>query len=515
MRTGPQYSSADNAIGRSNVALCVALLLPLSAYYVFEVTLGTFHTLSWNTDYYDLLARGFAEGHLYVPVVPKAKLLRLADPYDSTYQHLWLWDATLFHGRYYMYWGPAPALCLLAFKTLTGYSARVYDQWLVLVFMLGRMYAGTALILSFANRRGARQPSWAILLAVTVFAVASPTPYVMARPLIYEAAIGAGQCFLFCGWLAAFWGVVNRAWRTPLFVLAGTCWAMAMSSRGSLILVGPLLVMLTAWFATRRERESFADMVRSAVALGTPIALSLIAYGVYNYERFGTPTEFGLTYQLTSRPFMNDNAFLLPNLVSYLGAPLRWSCHFPFARLPIDRHLTKLISWPAAYDVGDYDNGERIAGVLVATNYSWLAVLWLMLPAIARLRSRRQNDDVIRKRSWSATERWALLCGFASTCALLPVFRMYMANMRFLEDGIGGLLIASMLGGFWLIRRSRNNVTHPVLRALGPTTYVLLALHSIVIGLCLGFSGHVDNFETQNPELFGTLKDQLSVCRKH
>ncbi|HEX4353555.1 MAG TPA: hypothetical protein VHZ95_11580 [Polyangiales bacterium] len=508
----PMYAGEDRGVARRNVRWSALLLIVFSAYYIFQGTLGTFGTLSWNTSYYDLLERGFADGHLYIPTKPRRALLRQVDPYSSTHEHMWLWDASLYRGRYYMYFGPTPALCLWAFKAISGTDQRVFDQWLVLVFMLGRLFAGATLILSVANRRGVRQPIWAILLAISVWALASPTPYMMARPVVYEAAIASGQCFLFSGLVAALWGFSQRRWRDVLFVLAGICWTFALASRGSLILVAPLLALLTTASIAWRER-SWSTAVRSLFALATPIGLGLVAYGYYNYERFDSPFEFGLTYQLTGRPFMNANEYLMPNVVSYAAANLKWSCHFPYARLAVRRHRTHLIDWPDDYDIGSDWNGERVAGVFVATTFCWLGLLWIWR-ASRWWRSREHDDSVAPLAFLESTQLWLLLCSLACSCALLPVLRMYMANMRFLEDGIGGLLIAAMLGGFWLIDWSRR-ATRPLLRAFGPTAYVLLALHTSVIGVLLGFTGQNDNFESENADLFGALASKLSVCRSH
>ncbi|MEY4579953.1 MAG: hypothetical protein RL701_4656, partial [Pseudomonadota bacterium] len=42
--------------------------------------------------------------------------------------------------------------------------------------------------------------------------------------------------------------------------------------------------------------------------------------------------------------------------------------------------------------------------------------------------------------------------------------------------------------------------------------YATLALYSIVVGLCLGFSGMTNNFQHQNPKLYAELVQSLSIC---
>src|SRR4051812_12217255 len=74
--------------GPEGQRLIVALpiLFALTAYYFFQSSAGTFRTLSWQTNYYDLLAEGFRHGHLYIPVEPSAELLAKTNPFDFSNQ---------------------------------------------------------------------------------------------------------------------------------------------------------------------------------------------------------------------------------------------------------------------------------------------------------------------------------------------------------------------------------------------------------------------------------------------
>ena len=64
---------------------------------------------------YNLLAKGYLSGHLSLSILPAPELLALPDPYDPIANaRLRIWDATLFKGRYYLYFGPTPALLLFA-----------------------------------------------------------------------------------------------------------------------------------------------------------------------------------------------------------------------------------------------------------------------------------------------------------------------------------------------------------------------------------------------------------------
>ena len=62
-------------------------------------------------DYYNLLVDGFRHGHLYLPVKPEPELLALENPYDPVANAAYrLLDPSLYNGRYYLYFGPVPAV---------------------------------------------------------------------------------------------------------------------------------------------------------------------------------------------------------------------------------------------------------------------------------------------------------------------------------------------------------------------------------------------------------------------
>ena len=75
-----------------------------------------------DLDYYRLLVRGWKKGHLYIDREPAPELLALADPYDPALNHPYkMGDVSLYRGKYYLYFGVAPALTLLfPYALLTG-----------------------------------------------------------------------------------------------------------------------------------------------------------------------------------------------------------------------------------------------------------------------------------------------------------------------------------------------------------------------------------------------------------
>jgi hypothetical protein len=107
-----------------------AILLVLTA-YVWLVSIGTWTKWPQTYSHYDMLAAAFRLGQLYLEKQPSPALLALPNPYDPAMLKdvPYLMDASLYRGRYYLYFGPVPALILLVAKFLI--PGVVWDLYLV------------------------------------------------------------------------------------------------------------------------------------------------------------------------------------------------------------------------------------------------------------------------------------------------------------------------------------------------------------------------------------------------
>ena len=195
----------DNFLGKflnsPNGQLGIALLLVntgIFLIYIWFVSAGLLKYFESETNYFDLQANAFAKGQLELDVTPDPALLAFTD--ESLYEPEnrigipALWDATLYKGKYYLYWGPAPALLLAMVKPF--YKPDVGDRLLVLIFLAGTLLFLNLIILALRKRYFAQIPNWAVVLAIAFAGLVNPMPYVLVEGRIYEAAIVAAQFFL-------------------------------------------------------------------------------------------------------------------------------------------------------------------------------------------------------------------------------------------------------------------------------------------------------------------------------
>jgi hypothetical protein len=488
-----------------NMVVAILVSLALTAYYLFQLTAGTYGPLAMTTNYYDLLCEGFRRGHLYVPVIPRPELLAKPNPFDTVNMPLWLWDASLYKKHYYMYWGPVPALCLLVFKVLIGSTKEVVDQWIGYYFALGRLYAGAGLVVSFANYSRTRQRPWVVALAILAFGLASPTPFTVARMHVYETSLMAGQCFLVGGLLAAYWGIMRESKRTLWLVLASTCWGLALCSHVSSCVPVPLFILFTAFTMWHRGERSLKLGFKSLLALGIPATCFVVAHAWYNYARFDSIFEFGINHQVTGQKFVRESKYIFPNIFSYLFAGVDWSCRFPFVIAPTYRPLSKLIHWPSGYATF-----ERAAGMFPTAAVTWLLAIWVWRP-LKFLWVRANARHSYSAPRISAIETWMLLCAVANALAMYPTLGQWEASMRYLGDAISGLLMASFLAAFWLLRRVDycGTIKQRFWYHLG---FAALAVHTGFVGAFSGIATYGDLWQHSNPKLYHELEKSWSSC---
>ncbi|MBM3125965.1 MAG: hypothetical protein FJZ87_12985, partial [Chloroflexi bacterium] len=239
----------DKTARANFAAIAVVLLITLS--YVWWVSLGLWTNWPETTAYYDMLARAFSHGNLHLDVQPDPALLALEDPYDPQYRSgiPVLWDASLYEGKYYLYWGPSPAVILVPLKWISDQV--IGDNLLTFIFLAG-MYVFITLTLLHLWRSDYPDIPAGVLSACLVLAgIINPIPFLLVDPRIYEAAVAAGQFFLLGGIYFLFTGMKKSS--NPRFFLAGTSLALAASSRTILIL--PVLclgLVILLWFLSNK-----------------------------------------------------------------------------------------------------------------------------------------------------------------------------------------------------------------------------------------------------------------------
>jgi hypothetical protein len=354
---------------------------------------------------------GFLDGHLYTSVEPSRYLLAQPDPFDWSLKQYWYWDASLYKGHNYLYWGPVPAAIVALVKLVAGKALVVGDELLVLGFVIARLFAGTALLWVLSRSPRLAPNRWTLIAAVLVFGLACPTPFLLARGAVYEAAIASGQFFRVLGWWCSAVALTREVRKNRWLAGASICFALALGCRVSLLFVLGLSAIVLLLHGGVRT-VGWKALAGRALTLGGPLVLAGCSLMLYNQLRFDDPLEFGVAYQTSTMGFWTDRRFWLSNVYSYALRAPAYSCLFPWLHAPYELPdpLPSSLGWPQ-----DYRVYEPLAGMLRTTP---IGALLLCPPAIwlgRRLRRAAPQEPLLGR------ELGVLLVAFLGAwLALLP-----------------------------------------------------------------------------------------------
>jgi hypothetical protein len=478
----------------------VALVAFVFATYWFLVSAGT-HPWPVYGMYHDLQADGFLKGQLNLTIDPAPELVRAKDPYDRVNMRYWALDASYFKGKYYIYWGPVPALLQAAAKWLWHVRRPVGDGYLMLFFLCFAFLCGALVIRRLARRLFPGLPRWLVGLGMLAFAFANSTPHCASSAGTYQVAILAGQAWLVAGLLFAFDAVWHagtdraRNWR---LLVAGTCWALSIGSRLTLAAAIALMILVTAWTEALANERRFRRALVVALCLGVPVALGSFGLLLYNYLRFDNWLEFGSKIQVSAFPtFRFDLGFIPLNIFSYSLRSWLTSCEFPY----LFQEWYPAPDFPKAFlpVPKGYNSPEPVVGFLLALPMTWLIPLAFVLVP-------RRRGAVTR--SFRTNVFCLLSFGMLASVTGVVGLGVYGSTMRYLNDIAFGLVLLSLLAGFGL--RTHRLAAHAP-RAIS-LLLALLGVATIVIGLLLGYQGYNGHFRHYNPRLHEKLVKALSVC---
>lgn len=465
-RTGQLYFASALAAGLVLLA------------YVWWVSLGLWSPWTPSTNYYDLMATAFRHGQLALEVEPDPALLALEDPYEPANREgiPVLWDATLYKGKYYLYWGPAPALFLTVIKFF--YTPEIGDNALTFFFVAGLFLFLALLALELWKKYFQETPRWLVVAGILLLGLVNPLPFVLLDPRIYEAAVAAGQ-FFFVGGLYFLFTAFDKP-TVPRLTLAGTFFALAVGSRTTLLIPIAFLSLVILFWVVKNQPQRIPALLSS---FALPLALFGMAYGWYNFARFGSFTEFGYSYQLTGfniHAVIDQTfspAYIPPNLYKTLLNPFEVRSVFPF----IKPTLWSPPGWVENSKRGIYYYfAESITGILVGAPFLVLAAL-------------KKKKEIF----------WISISLTGSTLLIFFTAQAFFyTTMRYLLDLTPALALLA-LTGFWSGLDSLK--TRPAAKTTLTMLGVSLWAYTIVIGILLTFSSNFPRLKANNPELVQQL----------
>lgn len=446
--------------------------------YIWYTTAGKWEVTYNETSYYDLLASAFRHGQLALEIQPDPALLTFKD--ESLYEPRnregipVLWDATLYKGKYYLYWGPAPALLLTFVKFF--YAQEIGDRFLALFFLSTTLIFLTLILFDLYKNYFKHIPNWAVLFAIAFVGLINPMVYVLVEGRIYEASIAAAQFFLMGGFYFLF-SAYHQPNISKLF-LAGLFFALAIGSRTT-VLFAVAFTSIVVLFWVIKEYQS--KVISYLIAFAIPLLIGGIAYATYNYARFDSFTEFGYRYQLTSYNLYEkldetfSSNYIVPNTYKTLFNPLEQRISFPY-------FFPTRFAGPAWLETerGFYLlKAESVTGLLISSPF----LLFIFFAGI-------QKDKKIF---------WIILCVAGSSLLLFFTLQaFFFVAMRYLLDLIPTLALLAVIG-FW------NGYTLSKNKTIFFVLSLFLLTYTITLSLIISISGNLEAFQNLNPDFIKNM----------
>jgi hypothetical protein len=502
------FSRITSKLTRVHFLAGLVVLLVIAVYGWF-ISVGYWTNWPKTTNYYDMLATSFQHNQLSLQIKPDPILLAMPDPYDIYARQAqpditYLFDGSFYNGKFYLYWGPVPALILLPFKYV--FQGEIGDQVLVFAFVSGLFIFLTLLILKIWGRFFGNLPAWTVLFGILLAGLIIPRTWILNQPRIYEASIESGQFFLIGGLYFAF---IALDAPTPSFwglVTSGIFWSAAVGSRNILALPVIFMTLMIVWWIIRYHRQ---DTTRAQKAINLtgfllPLALGAGLLGWYNWARFGSVLESGLRFQLSGinyREYYNElfsTRYILLNLRYYLFTPYRFVHGFPFIK-PITTSSWPSLSIPVPIF---YYAQERVTGLLYSSPFLLFAGIAIAF-SILRINRARNNKAESVNNEGQESLLWLSINLFGvAAVSSITLLLYYYCTMRFVDDFIPALSLLAVLG-FWqgycfLSQRRYFRFAYGFIS-------VGLATFTIAASTLLGVSSYSERLRYINPGLFDNI----------
>ncbi len=479
--SSPRTIAPTGHTGNWVAASCLAALVVA----VMCITDGTFSTWTPSSRYFDKLAAAFLQGSYALVEQPPAELLALEDPYDWQAREglEYIWDASLYEGKYYLYFGPVPALAALPFKWLLR-STVIEDQYILMGFYAGFVISLGAMLSWLRDKFFPHAPPWTAALFTLLGGLCLPVLWLVQARYFYEVSIMGGQFFLILGLYAVLRGMAAVKKAHNWLLLGGAAWGAAIGCRMNHTVGIGLMAALAACIFVRQGKKSAARLVWLAI----PLILWGVWLGYYNLARFGSVLEFGHRYQLTG-PAYSDNirvifslSYALPNAYNiFLRPPLILLGAYPYISAPfISQDMWPWFIRPPA----NYYYSEAIVGLLpgVPVLALLLAPIFHTLMQFVRWLHTEGATDA-KTANPAVRQTWLMLAAGMAGSSMTIV--LYIAStMRYLADIAPLALILLAVTTWEMLDKLR---TAPLFRWLWLGLLLTLATISLLLSLWINY----------------------------
>ncbi|MBE6801788.1 MAG: hypothetical protein E7530_02760 [Ruminococcaceae bacterium] len=436
---------------------------------------------------YDELAQAILQGKTYIDNndVPQS-LIDMDNPYDTTARYFtssltgdtYRWDVAYFEGHYYVYFGIVPLLLMyLPFRAIVDapFPSAVGVIAFAFIFAIGVF----KLLGIICEKKFKNVSVGTFLLTALATVNCCGVMFLVKRPDFYSVPIMTGLAFVVWGIFLWIKGLNTEKLRNLFFVAGSLCLALSVGCRPQLVLVCALALPIFAKYFFTEKKITTKKGLMNILVLAVPFVIVAAGIMYYNYIRFGSVTDFGSGYNLTTNDVTRrgfDFGRTGLGIFTYLFQTPQFTATFPYIKpVEIDtQYMGKTIY-------------EFCFGGLITS----LPVLWFTgaLPKVYR---------TLRQKGVAGLVITLLTIGLALVIADTQAGGLL---QRYYSDfGIIFFLAAAIII-FALFEKNNLNQSHINLNTLLFISTIL----SIVYTITLVFSVADVTIDTQNPTLYAEI----------
>lgn len=320
------------------LVVCQILMFGIMGQVTFQYSKQYYS--SGSQEYY-WLTESLAKGQTWLDQEPPQYLQEMENPYDTSMRYQkyaetgqwYVWDSAYYEGKYYVYFGVIPVLLFyLPYFLLTG---KMVSNLLV-VFLAAAI--SVILLARFLKVMAERYfPRTSVLTYILLFfgsGAALGFVNLFRSVQVYEVAIAVGLMFVMAGldlWIESVDGKKILSKRKLFF--GSLCMASVAGTRPNLILVAFVAFIIFRKFLIEDKKLCIQKHIKLLGIFLIPFVFVAAGLMYYNYIRFGSPFDFGVSYNLTTNDVTNRGFAVgrLPiGIFEYLFSPLVVNGIFPY-----------------------------------------------------------------------------------------------------------------------------------------------------------------------------------------
>lgn len=437
---------------------------------------------------YDELAQAILDGKTYIDNndIPQS-LLDLENPYDRTARMVaqdesgdhYRWDVAFYNGHYYVYFGIVPLLIMyLPCRAL--FDAPFPSAFGIIGFAIIFALGVFKLLELIASKHFRKISLGTYLLTALCFINCCGAMFLVKRPDFYSIPIICAMAFVIWGLYFWFKGKDSTKKQNLYFILGSLCCALAVGCRPQSVLICAVAVPLFAGYLLKNKYILSKKGIVNTVALATPFVIVAACIMYYNFIRFGSPFDFGSSYNLTTNDVTKrgfDIGRTGLGIFTYLFQTPQFTATFPFIKsVNIDTNYV----------------GKTISEICFGGLITCTPVLWFT-GALYKVR------NTLKEKKLLGISLVLLLVGIATVIADTQaggLLQRYFSDFGYIFFLLATLVI------YGLYEQNEREESHKNLNTLLFISTIL----SVFYTLCLVFSQADVTIDTQRPELFGEIK---------